>query len=249
MPFTPAHPAIVLPLLKSRYFSATGLIVGSVSPDFEYFFKASVSGVHGHTLAGIFYFDLPVSIFLALTFHLLVKGSLIGNLPTFLQSRLQPLSELNFKSYLSTHFLVFLFSALIGAVSHIFWDSFTHNGRYFVNTIPILRTTYIPFDGAKYPLWYALQHFSTLFGLSIILIYTLRMESRPEQPVYQPKISYWIAIIMLGCILFYLRFELFTVRFEIGNIVVSSMSSLMLAMCLVSTIRFFKASSIIRVDG
>jgi hypothetical protein len=238
MPFTPAHPAIVLPLLKSRYFSATGLVVGSISPDFEYFFKASVSGEHGHTLPGVFYFDLPVSIFLALTFHVLIKERLIGNLPTFLQSRLQSLRGLNFKNYLSKHFLIFLISALIGAFSHIFWDSFTHNGRYFVNTISTLRTAYIPLDGAKYPLWYALQHFSTAVGLTVILIYLFKMDVKTDYTIRKPKLSYWFTIVLLACILVYLRFALFTVQFEIGNVVVTIMSALMLSICLLGL--FFK---------
>ena len=234
MPFTPAHPAIVLPLLKSRYFSATGLIVGSVSPDFEYFFKASVSGVHGHTLLGLFYFDLPVSIFLALTFHLLIKESLIGNLPALLQSRLQSLRVLDFKNYLRTHVLIFLASALVGAFLHIFWDSFTHNDRYFVNAISTLRTTHIPYDGANYPLWYALQHLSTAVGLIIILIYLFKMDVKTDYTAHKPKFGYWLATIFLTVIFIYLRFTLFQVKFEIGNVVVTVMSASMLSICLLS---------------
>ena len=56
MPFTPAHPAIVLPLIRSRYFSATGLIIGSLSPDFEYFFKMSVDSIYSHSKGGIILF-------------------------------------------------------------------------------------------------------------------------------------------------------------------------------------------------
>jgi hypothetical protein len=41
MPFTFAHPAIVLPLkhLPKRWYSLTGLIIGSMTPDFEYFIR------------------------------------------------------------------------------------------------------------------------------------------------------------------------------------------------------------------
>ena len=53
MPFTPAHTALVLPFIQKRYLSATGLIAGSVAPDFEYFFKMSTNGVHGHTIPGL----------------------------------------------------------------------------------------------------------------------------------------------------------------------------------------------------
>lgn len=38
MPFTFSHPAIILPLsyLPKKWFSLTGLIIGSLIPDFEY---------------------------------------------------------------------------------------------------------------------------------------------------------------------------------------------------------------------
>jgi len=41
MPFTFSHPAIVLPLatLRRQWISATGLIIGSITPDFEYFIR------------------------------------------------------------------------------------------------------------------------------------------------------------------------------------------------------------------
>lgn len=232
MPFTPAHPAIVLPLLKCRHLSATGLIVGSVSPDFEYFLKASVSGVHEHTLLGIFYFDLPVSVMVALVFHWLIKESFIQNLPQYFQIRLLALCSLNFKQYISMHYLGFISSVLLGTASHIFWDSFTHNGRYFVKAIPLLTSTHIELNGAKYPLWYALQHASTAVGLTIILIYFLRAEPTSEYGFHKPKLGYWLALVILTVGLFYLRFSLFTIRYDIGNVVVTLMSALMVSFCL-----------------
>ena len=110
MPFTPAHPAIILPLIRWRYFSATGLIVGSLSPDFEYFFKMSVDSIHSHSRMGLFYFDLPVTIVLALLFHQLVKVNLIGNLPAFLQKRFQDTLHFNFLKYLKRNWWIFLYS-------------------------------------------------------------------------------------------------------------------------------------------
>jgi hypothetical protein len=240
MPFTPAHPAIILPLINRKYFSATGLIVGSVSPDFEYFFKASVNGVHGHTLAGIFYFDLPVAVFIAITFHLLVKESLILNLPKFLQVRLQPLLHLNFKDFILKHYFVFTCSALLGAASHIFWDGFTHNGKFFVEYFSIYKGTYIPFQGARYPLWYALQHTSTFVGCSVIFLYVFYLPIKTSQKLTTPKLLYWGALLILAASLFSMRFALSTIKFDLGNAVVTAISALLVAIYLISPIRYFK---------
>lgn len=240
MPFTPAHPAIVLPFIKRKYFSATGLIIGSVSPDFEYFFKASVSGVHGHTIAGLFYFDLPIVFLFSIVFHLLIKESLIANLPSFLQRRFQPLKELNFKNYLAANFFIFSISALLGAGSHIFWDGFTHNGKFFVDNLPIYKDVYFPFQGVKYPLWYALQHISTIVGLAIVSIYIFFLPLERDCQTSSPKLAYWILLILLGILFFALRFTFFQTKFDLGNAVVTSISSLLLALCLISPLRYFK---------
>ena len=243
MPFTPAHPAIILPLLKRKYFSATGLIAGSISPDFEYFFKARVSGIHGHTLPGLFYFDLPVSFLIAFAFHLLIKESLIHNLPPQLQRRFHVVSSLDFKEYIKTKYLIFIISVLAGAGSHIFWDSFTHNGTYFVQNFSFYEGSYIPFQGAKYPLWYALQHISTITGLIIVLMYISFMPVGRSVVIVSPSLTYWLSMILLGVLFFVLRFTLFTVRFDLGNAVVTSISSLLLALCLLSVVPFFKTAN------
>jgi hypothetical protein len=244
MPFTPAHPAIVLPFLNRKYFSATGLIMGSVSPDFEYFIKASIQGVHGHTLAGIFYFDIPIALFFALVFHLWVKESFLSNLPAFLQVRLQPFRSLDFRNYMRSHYVIFFLSVVLGAASHIFWDSFTHNGTYFVQNMSIYQSTFVPFQGVKYPLWYALQHISTFTGLAIIVGYIAWLPQDDSIQPSSPKIGYWLALIALGGLFFLIRFTLFTVKFNLGNVVVTSISSLILALCLLSRIPYFKPVSV-----
>src|SRR6478752_8441685 len=206
MPFTPAHPAIVLPFINKRFFSATALIAGSVSPDFEYFFKASVSSSHGHTLAGLFYFDLPVAMFLCFVFHLLIKDNLISNLPAFFQKRLVPVKSLDFKKYFSEHYGVVIYSALIGSFSHLFWDSFTHNGEFFVNHLDIYKKIYVPFEGVNYPLFYALQHISTWVGLTVVGLYIIFLPVDRSIKPADPKIVYWLILTFLSAGFFALRF-------------------------------------------
>ena len=134
MPFTPAHPALVLPLLKRRGLSALGLVIGSMAPDFEYFFKMKVSSVHSHTLGGVLYFDLPVTFLLGWLFVKFVKSNLLANLPPFLQRRLQPMADLNIDTVFK-RWLIFAISAVLGSLSHLFWDGFTHNNTFFVRNL------------------------------------------------------------------------------------------------------------------
>jgi hypothetical protein len=230
MPFTPAHTAIVLPLLRSKRFSATGLIIGSMAPDFEYFFKMGVNSKYSHTLAGLFYFDVPVAILLAFLFHQVAKVNLIDNLPGFLQQRVQPLRNFAFSVYFKANVLVFILSALVGASSHIGWDAFTHNDGYFVSELPfIYEGVFIPLDGARYPLWYALQHISTGVGLSILLIYILYLPAA-TLPVAKPKLMYWLGVVGITALVVGLRFRFDFDKTNIGNVVVTLISGFILSL-------------------
>ncbi len=238
MPFTPAHPAIILPLLRSRYLSATGLVIGSISPDFEYFFKMSVDDEHSHTIPGLIYFDLPVSLFLALIFHIVVKRNLIANLPAYFQRRAQTLLEFDFVTYVKANSWVFLLSALVGAASHIFWDSFTHNNTYFTETLPFYEGTFVPYNGVKYPLFYALQYISTGLGLSVVIIYILMIKPTPKRIASTPQVLYWITLMIIMAATVWIRFRAFPADYNEGNLVVSIVSGLVLSLVCCGLINF-----------
>lgn len=233
MPFTPAHTVAVLPLLKSRWFSATGLIIGSMAPDFEYFFKMSVSSRVSHTFAGLFYFDLPATLLLGIVFHSLVKRALIVNFPSFIQIRLHQLKAFDFISYLKKSPLVFTYSALLGGVTHIAWDSFTHADGFFVTRLPALyQDAFVPFDGVRYPLWYGLQHISTWVGLAILVVYFISQKPQPGE-AQQPTFTYWAAVLILCVGVVGLRFGFSFDHASLGDLVVSVISAFFIALVVV----------------
>jgi len=238
MPFTPAHPAIVLPLIRSRYFSATGLIAGSMAPDFEYFFKMSVSSIHSHTIAGLFYFDLPVTLFISVLFHQVVKKNLISNLPLFLGRKFRLTMELDFIGYLKEHYLIFLISALVGAASHVFWDSFTHHDAFFVRMLPFYKSTHVPYDGVRYPLFYALQHISTWVGLTVVGVYIIAMKALPLIIQSSQKFLYWLILITIATVVTWARILIQPIGTDIGNLIVTIISGLLLALVCCGFITF-----------
>jgi hypothetical protein len=191
MPFTFSHPAIVLPLtfLPRQLFSLTGLVIGSLTPDFEYFLRMRIQSNYSHTLSGLFWFDLPLGILLAFIFHNIVRDSLFDNLPPILKSRLTTFKQFNWNNYFKDHWLVAAISVLIGAASHIFWDSFTHDHGYFVQTIPALTNT-VDILGRQVPTLKILQHSSTLVGGLVIAFALLKLT--PDRNVTgQLNIKYW----------------------------------------------------------
>ncbi len=237
MPFTPAHTAIILPLFRSKYFSATGLIVGAMAPDFEYFLKMSTDTKLGHTMPGLFYFDLPVSCLLAFVFHFIVKHNLITNLPECLQSRFYELYNFDFGKYFKQHYFIFICSVLIGASSHIFWDSFTHNDGYFVNVLSFYDGVIVPINGARYPLWYALQYTSTYIGLIILLAYIFSLK-KDAATITKPNPYYWIAVVSIIVIVVFIRFGFNFQDVRLGIFVISCISAICLSITLTGLIPF-----------
>src|SRR3982751_1614052 len=105
MPFTFSHPAIVIPLQKlvGRWVSLTGLVVGSVVPDFEYFIRMRSEKGFSHSIPGVFLFDLPLGLLLCFLFHNVVRNSLFSHLPYFLNSRLSNFKRFNWNIFFVKH--------------------------------------------------------------------------------------------------------------------------------------------------
>lgn len=230
MPFTFSHPAIILPLkyFPKKWFSLTGLVIGSLTPDFEYFLRMRIKSIYSHTLEGIFSFDLPLGIFLAFIFHNVVRNSLFSNLLTFLQSRFLKFTHYNWNEYFKKNWFVVIISILIGAFSHLFWDSFTHDDGYFVTQLPILQNS-ISFYNIQIPILKILQHSSTLIGALIIAFTIYKL---PTEEIVKKKINikYWI-------VLTFITFSIIAIRLlnglelkQYGNVIVTTISATLISL-------------------
>lgn len=227
MPFTFVHPAIVLPLKKGfpRWFSMTGLVVGSLVPDFEYFIRMKVQSVYSHTILGMFTFNLPVGICLAFIFHFIVKKDLIANLPISWQKRFDELKKLDWATYFKKNWLIVCISILIGASSHIFWDSFTHRDVYFVELLALKKNVTI----YNIPIYKILQHLSSLLGGLFILSYFVKMP-KMKVATKEPSWKYWFSLAILTIIILIIRLLFGLNVYEYGNVIVSGIAAIMISM-------------------
>lgn len=176
MPFTLAHPAIVIPIHKrfTNRLSLSALVIGSISPDLAYYFDCNISGEFTHTLIGIFLYCLPISLSIYYLYHYLFKNPLItlfpyritGSYPTEQSVALTAIT-----------FPMLALSILVGALTHVFWDSFTHSNMWPVQQFDFLKTEIIRLDSYSLYTYRLLQHASTLLGLGYIFI-VIRQYSR-----------------------------------------------------------------------
>ncbi|TGE22164.1 DUF4184 family protein [Hymenobacter aquaticus] len=229
MPFTPAHPALILPLLRPwhRHLSATALVLGAMSPDFEYFLRLRPDGIYGHTLAGVFWLDLPLILAFAWLFHRLVKLPLAQSLPDVLRKRLLPLvgPAWPLRRLVSGPVLA---GALLGCASHIVWDWFTHDDGLMVLNCPFLQQT-LPGFGQGWPLYTFLQYGSTFVGLGSIVWYVLRLPARPTSPPppTRTRFTFWLATAAV-LVLLWGPFMLYSAHiwpFDANSVLVTGMSA------------------------
>ncbi|MFI2741639.1 DUF4184 family protein [Zhouia sp. PK063] len=234
MPFTFSHPAIVLPFLKfsKKWFSATGLIIGSMVPDFEYFIRMKVFSIYSHTLLGIFWFDIPLAVLLYIIFYQIVCTPLVYNLPYFLRSRSNALLSFDWKNYMTTYWPAVLISMLIGTASHLLWDSFTHAHGYFVMRFSILTHSVTLFHH-HFPLYKLLQHGSSLCGIIVIALTILTIQTTTPKNS-NGHLYYWIEILFLTVIIVGIRCILGLSFTAYGNMVVTVIGAFLWSLIVVS---------------
>ena len=230
MPFTFSHPAIVLPLTKytGRHLSLTGLIIGSLTPDFEYFFRMKVESNFSHSIWGLFYFNLPVGLLLAFLFHNIIRNTLYDNLPLAFRNRLETFKTFNWNNYFRQSYFAVIVSILFGATSHLLWDSFTHIHGYSVEAISVLRQS-LKVGGQSIPFYKLLQHFSSIIGGLFI---AFAFYNLPTHQVTKQKISvqYWIVILSIIILVVFVRLAFKMEKNLLGELIVTTISAILIAL-------------------
>ncbi|MCW3463056.1 DUF4184 family protein [Chitinophaga nivalis] len=197
MPFTISHIAIVTPLTGAprRYLSATGLMIGSMVPDFLYFILLNPYFKDGHQWWGIFVYDIPLSLLLAYLYHYLLKSSLLHYAPEWAAQRLNRFRYFDWDTYFRQHYLVVTFSIIIGVLTHFFLDAFTHGHGYFTIRMPLLQGT-VTIAGHTIKTWYLLQYLSSVAGLAILFYVFLKIRMIPKNAVLPAphKTRFWVTV-------------------------------------------------------
>jgi hypothetical protein len=234
MPFTLSHPAAVIPLkLIFKRLSLPALVIGSIAPDFEYFFR--MKSRYSHTFGGIFWFDLPLTLILLLIFYFIVKEPLIMNLPASLKSRFADVAALNRRYYFRNGWISIPVSAVLGSLTHILWDGFTHANGYFVGKTAFLSD---PITAAL-PLYRFLQHASSIIGAAVVCYYIYKLPKKRvkegEGKEYLSPFFYWLSSAVITALIFlFLYFYIWEDESKIWHTVIIFLSSCVYAITITS---------------
>lgn len=232
MPFTFAHASAVLPI-KSKKFDLSALILGSMAPDFIYFILFNPSSNFGHSYAGFILFNLPMCLLINYLFYRYIQETFIYSMPKCISDRYMYMTMYKNKICNAMDFWKFTYSALIGMLTHVFWDSFTHSTGFFVVNVPLLNES-INILNMDIPLYKILQHGSTVIGFLIIFIYfyNVRDKSGKSYNIRIDKKRIWLSLIsifvltMILSIVVFIKLGLFI---GIGRIVVTIINSVFIS--------------------
>lgn len=183
MPFTPSHVAAVLPLRGRAGLPFAALAAGSVSPDLLYYLPGLgwYPAIPTHSLRGVATWDLVFGLLLWLAWRW-AAAPLRDMAPDGLRRRWKE-PEAGLPGWWLAPVAV-----LIGSLTHVVWDAFTHAGRPGVTLIPALSHTYPspigPLAGYQY-----LQYASGVFGLVVLAWAFLRIPALEPEERRQPRLS------------------------------------------------------------
>ena len=188
MPFTPAHVAAVLPLVRrttTRPGWTAALVAGSMAPDLPYFVPGRVLDLvpvgldrsTSHSLHAMFTTTAVLGVLAALAWDRVAEPVARDLLPRPVAGRLRDRGPRPSWRDLPAMYAC----TVVGVASHDLWDSFTHGHGVAVTHLPWLRG-----EVAGIPLWHLLQHVSSVVGLLVLAIWSWARLAR-RAPVPRPR--------------------------------------------------------------
>jgi hypothetical protein len=206
MPFTISHAAAVLPFGRplARWRLLSAAVIGSMVPDFGWFMPWRPARFETHSADALLTFCLPVGLAAYWLFQLVIRGPLIELLPAGAYVRWRGSSApADYRSL--KQWILVTCAVLGGAITHLVWDAFTHEGARGLRLFPGLEDSAVEINGHRIAGPHLLQDANSLIGLIIviaILLYSLRPgmpEDRPGPPrrLKRAERAIWIGVFAL----------------------------------------------------
>ena len=181
MPFTVSHAAAVLPLhrLSRNLLPMSALMIGSMAPDFGYFFSLESSRLVTHSFMGLLTFSLPVGLCVWLFYVHVLEKATITLLGDSWHTRFA-------RTAATTPKLIgrACIAIVVGAFTHLLWDSFTHRGTFATDAVPALLS---PMPGLSWmPVYHFLHGLSSVVGLVVLALWAHGLRRQPARALIRP---------------------------------------------------------------
>jgi hypothetical protein len=181
MPFTVSHAAAVLPIHRWTHYRLplTALMIGSMAPDFGYVFSYEASRAWTHSFTGIFTFSLPAGLVVWLFYVAVLEKATITLLSDRWHTRFAHTDAITWPLVARAALAI-----VLGAATHILWDSFTHRGTFATDALPGLLG---PTPGVAWlPIYHLLHGLSSVVGLVILGYWMRHLHRQPARSLVRP---------------------------------------------------------------
>ncbi|MCS3443519.1 DUF4184 family protein [Microbacterium phyllosphaerae] len=227
MPFTPSHALVALPFIRTPLVPAA-IAIGAMTPDLPLFLRGvGLDYSFTHTFGNVVWTAL-VAFVLFLVWRVVLRPA-VGELSPSWVARRVPAdwsqsgveaagAAVGVGARRRWYPVLLAVSLILGVLSHILWDLFTHEGRWGVAILPALGEMWGPLTGYKW-----LQHGSSAIGLVVIAIWAaLRLRhAEPRIAVARVipagvRIAWWLslpAVLVTATVIGYLAYGPFTEEF------------------------------------
>ena len=189
MPFTLAHPAVVLPL-RDRGLPMPALVAGAMVPDAPQLLGLLGLRHESHSLLGVVTVDLGLGLIALVLWYAVYRRPLADIAPDPWRDRLPDQVRMTARGW-----LLAVPGVLVGALTHVAWDSFTHEGTWVVDHVAPLRA-----EAGGVAVYDALQWLCSIAGLAIVYVatrrYLRRLPRRPRRPA--PLVGRWSLVVALA---------------------------------------------------
>jgi hypothetical protein len=188
MPYTLSHVAAVLPfsrpLARLRILSA--MVIGSMVPDFGYLLPIHPLRAATHSAVSLVTFSLPVGLLSYWIFQRWLKAPLFNLLPDQAYLRWRPFSAPAALNN-TRQWLLAAGGVLVGAVTHLVWDGFTHEGARGMRMMPELDDWRFELHGHHLIGARLLQDGSSILGFALVLVILIYALRRGDMPIVGPR--------------------------------------------------------------
>lgn len=169
MPFTPSHAIVALPFVRTPLVPAA-IAIGAMTPDLPLFLRGvGLDYSFTHTVANVVWTAL-LAFVLFLVWRVVLRPA-VGELSPLWLARRLPVDWDDRGAVAAGRAVgvglgrpwypvLLAVSLVIGVLSHILWDAFTHEGRWGVELLPVLDAQWGPLLGYKW-----VQHGSSVLAL------------------------------------------------------------------------------------
>jgi len=183
MPFTISHAGAVLPFGRflRRWRIASATVIGSMVPDFGLFWPGRLPRVETHRASALLTFSLPVGLIAFWVFQKLLKTPLIELLPDGAYALARPWAA-PARITDARQWVLAASGILVGAVTHLVLDGFTHSDGRGVRLLPVLDDAVVKIHGHGIFGYVAMQQAFSIVGLAIVVLFLWHALSAAAPP-------------------------------------------------------------------